>query len=76
MSAIKRSFSIPVDISQALDEVIPIQERSAFVAHSHSEALRKVKKDKLIEAIDNIETWDSGGESTVDILRKIRMRNS
>ncbi|EGG94898.1 hypothetical protein IMCC1989_2168 [gamma proteobacterium IMCC1989] len=76
MGIVKRTFSLPEDVSHSLDDTIPNQERSKFIAQTLSEALQKMNRDKLIEAIDNIETWEPSSESVVDTIRKIRESHS
>ena len=72
MSIIKRTFSIPDDVSAELDQTIPNQERSKFVTQTLSEALKQKNREKLVQAIDEIETWESSEEPVVEIIRKIR----
>ena len=72
MSIIKRTFSIPDEVSSELDQTIPNQERSKFVTQTLSEALKHKNREKLVQAIDEIETWESSEEPVVEIIRKIR----
>jgi metal-responsive CopG/Arc/MetJ family transcriptional regulator len=72
MSIIKRTFSIPDEVSAELDQTIPNQERSKFVTQTLSEALKQKNREKLVQAIDEIETWESSEEPVVEIIRKIR----
>ena len=76
MPMVKRTFSIPDEISANLDKTIPNQERSKFISMTLAVALKKRSRDKLIEAIDNIETWEPQEESAVDIIRRIRAQNT
>lgn len=72
MPIIKRTFSIPDEVSAELDQTIPNQERSKFVTQTLTEALKKKNREKLVQAIDGIETWESSDEPVVEIIRKIR----
>ena len=76
MAMVKRTFSIPDDVSDTLNETIPNQERSKFVSKLLVDALKKRNRRKLIDAIDNIQTWEAQDESAVDIIRRIRARQS
>ncbi len=56
MGTVKRTFSIPEEVSTKLDETIPNQERSKFIT----------------QTLDEVETWGPGDESVVETIRKIR----
>ena len=72
--ASKRSFSIPHAVSEQLDEMIPPQQRSAFVAEVIAEALRERQRTALLELIKNIQPKKvpAGTPSAVDIIRATR----
>ena len=72
MPIIKRTFSIPDEVSAELDQTIPNQERSKFVTQTLTEALKQKNREKLVQAIDGIETWKSSDEPVVEVIRKIR----
>ena len=72
MGTVKRTFSIPEEVSTELDETIPNQERSKFITQTLAEALKKKNCEKLMQAIDEVETWEAGDESVVETIRKIR----
>jgi len=76
MAIIKRTFSIPDYVCEELDKTIPNQEKSKFIAKTLVEALQKMSKKKLFNAIDNLESWEPSEESSVDIIRKIRQSHS
>ena len=76
MAMVKRTFSIPDEVSESLDKTIPNQQRSKFISNLLAEALKKRNRKKLIEAIDNIEQWEPQGESAVDVIRRIRSQNA
>ena len=56
MSVVKRTFSLPDDVSELLDKTIPNQERSKFIAILISDALKKKRIKALVDAIDNTNT--------------------
>ncbi len=76
MAIVKRTFSIPEEISEALDSTIPNQEKSKFISMTLAEALRKRNREKLIETLDNVEPFELQEESAVEIIRKIREKHS
>ena len=72
MSVIKRTFSLPDDVSDLLNESVPNQERSKFITLLISNALKKRKINALLEAIDQLEPEKTQGESIVEVIRRIR----
>ena len=73
MGNIKRTFTLPDEVSQELDEVIPNRERSKFIATTLQEALRQKKRDELMKLLDDMprdKTLD--GVQAEDVLREIR----
>ena len=76
MPIVKRTFSIPDEVSAELDQTIPNQERSKFITQTLIEALKQKNREKLVQAIDNIETWEPTDEPIVETIRKIREAQS
>lgn len=72
MTIVKRTFSLPDDLSAEFDQAIPNQGRSKFVAQTLAAALQQHHQKNLLRAIDNIEPWQAQSESVVDTIRKIR----
>lgn len=73
MGNVKRTFTLPDEVSQELDEVIPNRERSKFIAATLQEALRQKKRDELMKLLDDMprdKTLD--GVQSEDVLREIR----
>lgn len=73
MGNVKRTFTLPDEVSQELDEVIPNRERSKFIAVTLQEALRQKKRDELMKLLDDMprdKTVD--GVQSEDVLREIR----
>ena len=54
MSTVKRTFSIPADLSAELDAVIPNRERAEFIASSLRNALRERKRKELLDLPNRI----------------------
>jgi len=76
MSVVKRTFSLPDDVSEMLDKSIPNQERSKFIALLISDALKKKKINALVDAIDNIDAQEVKNISIVDVIRGIRQTHA
>ena len=73
MPNVKRTFTIPDDISSKLDETIPNRERSKFIAITLREALKDRKRKELLAMLDNIEPKKNPTNiASEDIMRKIR----
>ena len=73
MPNVKRTFSIPDDISVELDKAVPNKERSKFIASSLREALRERKRDELLHLLSNMPRKENpNGISSEDALREIR----
>jgi len=68
MPIVKRTFSIPADISKNLNNTIPNQERSKFISQTIDSALRERKKEKLINTINNIKGWKKNWESVIETI--------
>ena len=75
MSVVKRTFSLPDDVSELLDKTIPNQERSKFIALLISDALKKKKIIALVDAIDNAD-MQKKDTSIVDVIRNIRLASA
>lgn len=73
MGNVKRTFSLPDEVSQELDATIPIKERSKFIAASLQEALRKKKRDELMALLDDMpRNKTPDGVQSEDVLRDLR----
>lgn len=77
MAIVKRTFSIPENISHQLDKAIPKQEKSRFVSNTLAEALRARNRQSLIKTLDELEPWENqSDQSVVEVLREIRYAES
>ena len=73
MANVKRTFSIPQDISVELDQAVPNKERSKFIALSLREALRERKRNELLHFLANVSRAENpDGVASEDVLREIR----
>lgn len=73
MGNVKRTFTLPDEVSQELDEAIPSRERSKFIALTLQEALRQKKRNELMALLDNLpRDRIPDGAQAEDVLREIR----
>lgn len=73
MPNVKRTFTIPDDISSDLDETIPNRERSKFIAITLREALKDRKRNELLAMLANITPKKNPANiASEDVMRKIR----
>ena len=73
MPNVKRTFTLPDEVSTQLDEAIPNKERSRFIATSLGEALRERKKDELLGLLSSMPRKENPeGLKSEDVLREIR----
>lgn len=73
MPGVKRTFSIPHDISTELDATIPKKRRSGFIALSLREALREHKRKQLPGLLSGISGKDNPDDfRSEELLREIR----
>lgn len=74
MANVKRTFSLPAELSTALDATIPNKERSKFIAITLKEALQEKKRNALL-ALLNATTptkIPKGKKGVVEALRDMR----
>ena len=73
MPNVKRTFTLPDEVSAQLDEAIPNKERSRFISASLREALRERKKDELLGLLTSMPRKANPEElRSEDVLREIR----
>lgn len=73
MRTVKRTFTLPDEVSQELDKAIPSRERSRFIAATLEEALRRKKHDELMALLDDMpRNKTPDGTLAEDVLREIR----
>ena len=73
MPNVKRTFTLPDEVSAQLDEAIPNKERSRFISTSLREALRERKKDELLGLLSSMpRKTNPEGLRSEDVLREIR----
>ncbi len=73
MASVKRTFSIPKEVSQDLDGLVPPRERSKFIVLSLQEALAKKKQQSFAAMLNALQpTPNSLGISSEQALREDR----
>ena len=73
MPTVKRTFSIPADLSAELDVAVPNRERSKFIVSSLRDALQERKRKQLLDLLDRIPGKENlDGTQSEDVLREIR----
>tara|TARA_B110000977_G_scaffold183368_1_gene245933 strand:- start:577 stop:831 length:255 start_codon:yes stop_codon:yes gene_type:complete len=73
MASIRRTFSIPDEISTEFDNIIPSRERSKFIALTLREALQEKKREELLALLKKLPMKEiPQGVQSEDILRKMR----
>lgn len=73
MPTVKRTFSIPADLSARLDVAVPNRERSKFIVSSLRNALQERKRKQLLDLLDHIPGKENpDGTQSEDVLREIR----
>ncbi|MBL4746212.1 MAG: hypothetical protein JKY08_07565 [Flavobacteriaceae bacterium] len=75
MANVKRTFSLPNEISEELDQTIPNKERSKFLAQSLRSALKEHKRTELLNILKSStpQAIPEGKKSIVDALGDIRI---
>ncbi len=73
MPSIKRTFTLPDEISRDLDKAIPSRERSKFIAVLLKDGLREKKRQELMDLLNGLpRKKSSDGILSEDVLREIR----
>lgn len=75
MSTVRKTYVLPTDLTEDMDENIPKGKHSAYVARAVTKSLKEDNREKLIEIIDNFEGMEGTGEDSTEVLRKIRDEN-
>ena len=73
MANVKRTFSLPDEISLALDETIPRKRRSKFIAVTLQKALQEKNREKLLTLLETMPCKKNPQNiRSEDILRQFR----
>lgn len=76
MLTVKKTFSLPADTMQTLEWLVPKSKRSRFVNHALSEAIKKLKKQQSMQAIEHFKAVKTTWKSVTETLRNIRDNES
>jgi hypothetical protein len=68
----RATVSITSTLKDQLDRAVPKSKRSGFVEAAIVEALRREAVARLKETLAKVEGLSSGGEDSVDVLRRLR----
>lgn len=68
----RMTFSIDSAVKEELEERIPSSKRSAYVERAIAEALRNDAVENLKKTLDSARAYSSGGEDSVEVLRRLR----
>ena len=69
-------FNLSDDVKLTLEERIPKGQRSTFVDRAIADALMEDAKQRAIAAINDAPATDTGGEDSVELLRRLRQERS
>lgn len=69
-------FNLSDDVKFTLEARIPKGQRSTFVDRAIADALMEDAKKRALAAIDDAPATDTGGEDSVELLRRLRQERS
>ena len=73
MSSVKRTISLPAELSEQLDQEVPDRQRSKFIASSLEKALRSQRKAKLLKLLETYpRNKQVDGRKSEDLFRELR----
>ncbi|HZG28608.1 MAG TPA: hypothetical protein VE079_09130 [Ensifer sp.] len=65
----RAAFTISKALKAELEDVVPASKRSRFVEKAIADA-----RQRALDALDKLPSYDSKGEDSVEVLRRIRLR--
>jgi hypothetical protein len=70
----KQRMTVSIDsaVKEELEERVPASKRSGYVERAVADALRNDAVDNLKETLDKFRAYSSGGEDSVEVLRRLR----
>ena len=69
---IKRIFSLPEEILEQFDALVPKSKRSRFVNTASKAALQQKAREKALDALEAMNNPKLTGEDVVNTIRQIR----
>ncbi|HWU62339.1 MAG TPA: hypothetical protein VN112_09990 [Ensifer sp.] len=68
----RAAFTISKSLKAELEDVVPASKRSRFVEMAIADALLRDARQRALDALDNLPSYDTKGEDSVEVLRRIR----
>jgi len=71
----RMNISISRSLKQRLEAIIPEGQRSQFAESAMADALRERERQRALDLLDNLPSYDTGGEDSVEVLRRMRQEH-
>lgn len=68
----RMNISISRSLKQRLEKVIPEGQRSQFAETAMAEALSARERQRALDMLDTLPSYDTGGQDSVEVLRQQR----
>lgn len=68
----RAAFTISKSLKAELEDVVPAAKRSEFVEQAIAEALLRDARKRALAALDALPSFDTKGEDSLEVLRRIR----
>jgi hypothetical protein len=72
----RAAFTLSRSIKDELEDRIAPSERSKFVEQAIADALLKDAKQKALDSLRDMKTYNAAGRDSVEVLRQIRRERS
>ena len=69
---VRKTFSIPDDVSASMEQAIPERERSKFVSQAIAMAMKECNKQELMDLIKISGNDRPARKSSVELVRELR----
>lgn len=70
----RAAFTISKSLKAELEEVVPASKRSRFEEKAIADALLRDARQRALDALEKLPSYDTKGEDSVELLRRIRLR--
>jgi hypothetical protein len=68
----RAAFTISKSLKAELEDTVPLSKRSQFVERAIADALLKDARQKALDALNELPSYDTHGVDSVALLRQIR----
>ncbi|SOC84710.1 hypothetical protein SAMN05421890_3198 [Ensifer adhaerens] len=68
----RAAFTISKSLKAELEDVVPASKRSRFVERAIADALLRDARQRALDALNNLPSYDTKGEDSAEVLRRIR----